>query len=162
MRKGKARAIGVSHFCSRHLKDIYEIATIKPAVNQVEFHVGMGSAGVNATDVTHEFCTKHGITYTSFSALCGPCKTKELLTGKLVTSIGRKYGKTGAQVALKWQVQQGIPVIPKSSNPKHLAENLDLFSWQLSQKDMDVLSAATSPAVAGGGDGRTSGDCAAP
>ena len=60
---------------------------------------------------------KHGVTFMGFSPLCGPCGSAahmELIDGALVTAIGKKYGKTGAQVALKWQVQQGIPVIPKA------------------------------------------------
>lgn len=162
VRAGKARAIGVSHFCERHLLDILEIATIKPAINQVEFHIGMGSAGINATDVSKAFCKKYGITFQSFSPLCGPCGTDELISGKLVTSIGKKYGKSGAQVALRWQVQQGIPVIPKTYKKKFMLENIDLFSWSLSEADMVTLTAATSPAVAGGGDGKVSGDCVAP
>lgn len=161
---GKAKAIGISHYCKKHLDDVLEIATIKPAVNQVQYHVGMGTAGPNATD-DKEYMTKSGVTYQSFSPLCGPCDGDdhmELITGKLVTSIGAKYGKTGAQVALKWQTQQGIPVIPKSSNPVHIAQNLDLFDWTLSDEDMATLTAAVKPAVAGdvGPSGEpVSGDC---
>lgn len=161
---GKARAIGVSHYCRSHMEDIFEMASIKPAVNQVQFHVGMGQAGVNATDYK-DYMKAMGVVYESFSPLCGPCEgtdKTELITGKLVTSIGAKHGKTGPQVALKWQVQQGIPVIPKSSNPVHMAQNIDLFSWTLDAEDMAALSAATVPAVSGvpGPDGApVSGDC---
>jgi len=164
---GKAKAIGISHFCRRHLDDILEIATIKPAVNQVQFHVGMGNTIANATD-DRAYMKKAGVTYESFSPLCGPCagtdKT-ELISGKLVTSIGAKYNKTGPQVALRWQVQQGIPVIPKTANPVHQAQNFDLFSWSLSDADMAALTAATVPAVAGetGPTGaQVSGDCDVP
>ena len=75
---------------------------------QVQFHVGMGTAGANATD-DRAYMKARGVTYESFSPLCGPCAgsdAKELITGELVTSIGKKYGKSGAQVALKWQVAQ--------------------------------------------------------
>ncbi len=71
----------------------------------------MGSpttSGPNATD-DMEFDQSKGITYESFSPLCGPCGTTELIDGDLVTSIGKKYGKSGAQVSLRWQVQNGIP-----------------------------------------------------
>ena len=161
---GKAKAIGISHYCQKHLDDVLEIATIPPAVNQVQYHVGMGTAGGNATD-DKEYMQKMGVTYQSFSPLCGPCDGDdhmELITGELVTSIGLKYNKTGAQVALKWQTQQGIPVIPKSSDPVHIAQNLDLFSWTLSDDDMAALTAAVKPPVAGdfspSGEA-TSGDC---
>jgi len=169
VKDGKARAIGVSHYCQRHLEDIMEINTVPIAVNQVQFHVGMGAittSGPNATD-NKAFCDAKGITYQSFSPLCGPCQDaqgnpdRSLITGDLVKSIGAKYGKSGAQVALKWQVQQGIPVIPKTDKLDHLKDNIDLFDWTLSEADMDSLSAATSPAVAGSGTGAAavSGDC---
>jgi len=80
----------------------------------------------------------------------------------LVTSIGKKYNKSGAQVSLKWQVQQGIPVIPKSANAAHLAANFDLFGWSLDAKDFGALTQAISPPVCGGGDNKTSGDCSIP
>jgi len=161
VRAGKARAIGVSHYCKKHMQDVLDVATIAPAINQVEFHVGMGSAGPNATDDRH-FAQAHGITYQGFSPLCGPCGTRELISGDLVTSIGKKYNKTGAQVSLKWQVQQGIPVIPKSAKPAHLTENLDMFDWSLDAADFGALTQAVSPPVCGGGDKKTSGDCSIP
>lgn len=166
---GHARAIGVSHYCERQLEDLFEIATVRPMVNQVQYHVGMGAPttdGVNATD-DKSFNEHHGVLYQSFSPLCGPCGTTELIDGDLVTSIAAKYAGadgsnvTGAQVSLKWQVQQGIPVIPKAHDVEFQRQNLDLFSWELSAEDMKELSAATSPAVAGGDAGppATSGDC---
>ncbi|KAL1530601.1 hypothetical protein AB1Y20_001501 [Prymnesium parvum] len=162
-KQGLARSIGVSHFCQRHVEDVLEIATVKVAVNQVQYHVGMGPAGNQAND-DRSFDEKMGILYQSFSPLCGPCGTSELINGKLVTSIGAAHNKTGAQVSLKWLVQQGIPVIPKSSVESHLKENIDLFDWELTQSEMDALSAASTPAVAGGDPGppATSGDCTLP
>lgn len=163
---GKARSIGVSHYCPRHLTDLLEdpALRVKPAANQVEYHIGMGEAGVNATDGI-AFMRKHGVAFLSFSTLCGPCgasKHMELITGPLVSSIGKAHGKTGAQVSLKWAVQQGIPVVPKSSNPEHLRENLDLFSWNLTAAEMAQLTAADAPPVCGGGDDKNSGDCKVP
>lgn len=124
----------------------------------------MGSAGGNATDDLNYMRSK-GITYEGFSPLCGPCGEQAhsaLITGDLVTSIGKKYNKTGAQVSLKWQVQQGIPVIPKTFNPTHLRQNMDLFDWTLYGEDMHALTQATTPAVAGAsgpGGVPVSGDC---
>jgi len=159
---GKARAIGVSHYCPHHLKDVFEIMTVKPAVNQVQYHVGMGHAVTNATD-GKAFDKENGILYQSFSPLCGPCDAagkKALLDGPLVTAIGAKHNKTGAQVSLKWQVQQGIPVIPKSGSAKHQFENLDLFGdWVISDDDMTALTSATYPPVFAGPSATDSGDC---
>jgi len=169
---GKTRAIGVSHYCKAQMLDLLQMEglLIKPAINQVEYHIGMGSAGPNATD-DKEWMEENGITYQSFSPLCGPCCmgadpssgctfNTDLIKGDMVTKIGAKYNKTGPQVSLRWQTQQGIPVIPKTSNPEHLKANMDIFDFVLSDKDMDTLSGAKSPPVCGGGDGETSGDCA--
>lgn len=160
---GKARALGVSHYCREHVEDILEVATVPIAVNQVQYHVGMGPSGRRANDDKEWMKTK-GILYESFSPLCGPCDpphNMELVNGSLVTSIGNKYGKSGPQVALKWLAQQGIPVIPRSAEKEHMQENADLFSWQLSEADMAALTKADSPAVAGGPSGEDSGDCPA-
>lgn len=161
---GKARAIGVSHYCQRHLEDIINMPdrTVPIAVNQVQFHVGMGTAGPNATD-DRAFCDAHGIQYESFSPLCGPCGTTALINGSLVTGIGKKYNKSGAQVALRWQVQLGIPVIPKTHKKAYMLENADLFDWKLDADDMAALTQATVPPVAGDpGPPATSGDCSVP
>lgn len=160
---GKAKAIGVSHFCKRQLQDILSIATVPVAVNQVQYHVGMGIASDMATDYK-TWIQSQGILYQSFSPLCGPCNATNgdqmaLKTGALVTGIGKKYNKTGAQVALKWLVQQGIPAIPKSSNPKHLSEDINIFDFKLSDDDMATLTSATVPPVGGGPSPQDSGDC---
>ena len=70
----------------------------------------------------------------------------ELITGPLVTKIGAAYNVSGVQVALRWIYQQGIPLTTKASSTKHLAEDIDIFSWSLTDEDMATLSAATSPA----------------
>jgi len=158
---GKSRSIGISHYCKAHVADILEINTTAIALNQVEFHIGMLPWGDISTDYM-DYDRAIGVTYMSFSTLCGPCGTNELVNGPLVTGIGAKYGKTGAQVSLKWAVQMGIPVVPKSSDPVHLAENIDLFDgWQLSEDDMKVLNMQKSPVPAGGGGALPpqSGDC---
>lgn len=163
---GKAKAIGVSHYCKHHMEDILAIAEVKPAVNQVQFHVGMGPAPANATDDKPWDATV-GVHFESFSPLCGPCTTPDgkkdmsLITGPLVTGIGAKYNVSGVQVSLRWLVQQGIPVIPKTDRKEHLIENADLFSWSLSDEDMAALSAAKTPAVAGVSPS-DSGDCGLP
>jgi diketogulonate reductase-like aldo/keto reductase len=166
----KTRSIGVSHFCKHHMISLLETAIIPPALNQVEYHIGMGSAGNNATD-DKAFHESIGVTYQPFSQLCGPCcmgqpanctADMELITGEMVTSIGKNYGKSGAQVSLRWLTQQGLPVIPKTNNPKHLAQNMDIFEWNMTMADMATLSASESPAVCGAGDGINSGDCSAP
>jgi len=160
-KSGKAHAIGVSHYCERQLQDIIKVKTLPIAVNQVQYHVGMGSAGRLADD-DKSFTQAQGIVYESFSPFCGPCTppaNTELFTGELVTKIGEAHGKAGAQVALRWLVQQGIPVIPKSSNAAHIKQNMEIFDFTLTAEEMAALTAATSPAVGGGPSPSDSGDC---
>ena len=81
-KKGKARALGVSHYCPRHVEDVLSVATVPIAVNQVQYHVGMGTALENATDGI-AYDRQEGVVYQSFSPLCGPCGTTELIDGKM-------------------------------------------------------------------------------
>mmetsp|Transcript_40851 Transcript_40851/g.97662 ORF Transcript_40851/g.97662 Transcript_40851/m.97662 type:complete len:124 (+) Transcript_40851:1-372(+) len=93
-----------------------------------------------------------GILFESYSSLCGPCPAPdnmELITGHLVTSIGAAHKKSGAQVALRWLVQQGIPVIPKSASSAHIKSNFEIFDFKLTEAEMSQLSAATSPPETG-------------
>jgi diketogulonate reductase-like aldo/keto reductase len=158
---GAARSIGVSHYCAKHIEDVMAIATITPSINQVEYHVGSGDV-----DDVIPTCQKYGIHFMSFSPLCGPCNNTagdNLITGNLVEKVAAHYdGVSGAQVALRYIVQQALDpknsfagVIPKSNDPEHLASNLDLFGFDLSDADMALLKAATLPAP-------TPGDCDVP
>jgi len=166
-KQGKAKAIGVSHYCEQHLDELLEMDGVKPAINQVEFHVGMGSDNLNSTDMPFpkkpsDQPSYRGVVYQAFSSLCGPCQTasgapdKELVDGPFLTAIGKKYGKSAAQVSLKWVVQQGIPVLPKSSHKAYQLENMDLFDWTLTEEDMSALTTHATPNDVAGG----SGDCA--
>ena len=96
-KSGKARAIGVAHYCQQHLQDVMDIATVDIAVNRGEWHVGMGGNPLGVPS----FCRKHGISYQSSSSLCGNCAGSDrtqLITGPLVASIGRAHNVSGAQV----------------------------------------------------------------
>lgn len=148
---GKARAIGVSHYCRTHIEEVMSVSHTPIAVNQNQYHVGMGR---DTQPRLHDraFDESQGILFEAYSTLCGPCDypgNETLLTGPLVTRIGRAHNKTGAQVSLRWAVQQGIPVIPKSSTAAHLRENFELFDFALTAEEMAVLSSATSPAETG-------------
>ena len=108
-KQGKARAIGLSHYCKYQTQDVLEVATLPVALNQNQYHVGMGG---DTQPRLHDkaFMEQSGILYEAYSSLCGPCDppdNKALITGPLVSSIGKVHNKTGAQVALRWVVQQG-------------------------------------------------------
>lgn len=150
-KKGGAKAIGVSHYCRRHLDDVLAVATLPIAYNQVQFHVGMGREN---TSELHDraYMKSKGVVYAAYSSLCGPCPNgghAELISGPLVSAIGAQHGKSGAQVSLRWVVQQGIPVIPKASSLQYLREDFDLFDWALTEEEMWRLGNATSPPQTG-------------
>lgn len=90
------------------------------------------------------YCKEKGIQAEAYSPL-GGSGSSELITGPLVTEIGARYNVTGVQVALRWIYQQGIPLTTKTESAEHLAEDIDIFSWTLSDEDMATLSAATTP-----------------
>jgi len=147
---GAARSIGISHYCTNHIDDVLEFATVRPSINQVEYHVGAGD--VNSV---MEKCEKEGIFFQSYSPLCGPCTYEpedSLINGKIVSAVAAKHNVSGAQVSLRWIVQQSLSgkkiagVIPKSDSAKHLASNIDLFNFELSEDEMQTLSAVAVPA----------------
>jgi 2,5-diketo-D-gluconate reductase A len=150
-RAGRARAIGISHYCRTHVEEILEVATMPIALTQEQYHVGMGK-DTQAKLHDKAYTDSQGILYMGYSTLCGPCPAPhnhELINGELVSAVGAPLNKTGAQIALRWAVQQGIPVIPKSNNPKHIASNFELFDFVIPDEGMQTLTAATSPPETG-------------
>lgn len=125
---GKIRAIGVSNFYPARLIDFIMNNQVLPAVNQVELHPFYQQTKL------HELLAKYGIQPEAW----GPFSqgSKELLSNETLNNIGRKYGKTTAQVTLRWLIQRGIAVIPKSVNPERIRENFAVFDFELSHEDM--------------------------
>merc|ERR1712039_794394 len=136
---GKAKAIGVSNYCPSSLECIMEKATVTPAVNQVQYHVGMGVDPIEVKSTSE----KYGIHLQAYSPL-GNGKS-DLITGDLVTRIGDHYGKTGAQVALRWIQENGVSLTTKTTKTSHMQEDLDVFTFELSAEDKSSLDAATQP-----------------
>jgi diketogulonate reductase-like aldo/keto reductase len=139
LKAGKTRTIGVSNYCPSTFECLLEKATVVPAVNQVQYHIGMGTDPIGLIS----YCKSKNITLQAYSPL-GDGKG-ELITGELVTGIGKNHGKSGAQVSLRWVAQHGVPLSTKASNAKYLAEDLDIFDWKLSAAEMAKLDAATTP-----------------
>ncbi|KAM7263709.1 hypothetical protein ACFE04_001392 [Oxalis oulophora] len=123
---GKARAIGVSNFSSKKLGDLLDVARVPPAVNQVECHP------VWQQPKLHEFCKSKGIHLSGYSPLGSPgsgfIKT-QVLKNPILNMIAEKLGKSPASVALRWGLQMGHSVLPKSTNEARIKENLDVFEW---------------------------------
>jgi diketogulonate reductase-like aldo/keto reductase len=123
---GKARAIGVSNFSCKKLGDLLEIARIPPAVNQVECHPAWQQAQLRA------FCQAKGVHLSGYSPLGNPATLKgNVLKNPILNTVAEKLGKSPAQVALRWGLQMGHSVLPKSTNESRLKENLDVFDWSI-------------------------------
>ena len=128
--RGLTRSIGVSNFSARQLDAVISAGTVPPAVNQVEFSAVKHRRGLL------EATRKHGVVLESYSSL----GTGRHLANPTVAGIADRLGRTTAQVLLRWCVQQGIPVIPKSTHRERIAENADIFGFTLSDEDMAALS----------------------
>ncbi|MCH6264132.1 MULTISPECIES: aldo/keto reductase [Neobacillus] len=123
---GRVRAIGVSNFKVHHLEELLKDAEIKPMVNQVEYHPHLTQKDLLA------FCQKEGIQLEAWS----PLKQGKLLNDPNLSDIARKYGKSVAQVILRWDLQSKVVTIPKSIKEQRIIENADIFDFDLSTEDM--------------------------
>lgn len=131
--EGKLRAIGVSNFLPDRLVDLCSFARIKPMVNQVETHP------FNQQKVAHEWMNKYGVIHEAWAPF-GEGRGG-LFTNPVLVKIGEKYGKTAAQVMLRWHIQCGIVVIPKSTHIERMEQNFDVFDFALSDDDMKEIAA---------------------
>ncbi|WP_010097624.1 aldo/keto reductase [Ornithinibacillus scapharcae] len=125
---GKLKAIGVSNFEKHHLDELKEFAKVKPSVNQIQ---------INLKEPNHDLLAileEEGITPVAWGPMKAEVHQKEVLD-----EIGKAYNKSGAQVLLRYQIQRGVVVIPKSHNPENQAANLDLFDFELSAKDVEKI-----------------------
>ena len=132
MEEGKIKSIGVSNFNKNHLEDIAHIGII-PAMNQIESHPYFRN------DEIIDECMNRGIKVQAWCPLGGPHSS--LKSDKLFEKISHKYGKTSAQIILRWHIQRGMMVIPRSSNGKRLKENLSIFDFELDETDMTEINA---------------------
>jgi 2,5-diketo-D-gluconate reductase A len=126
---GKARAIGVSNFLPEHLDQLFEHATVTPSINQIEFHPHLQSPRLI------EYCAEHEIVVEAWS----PLKAGQIIGDEDLMAIADAHGVTVAQVVLRWILQRGIVAIPKSITPSRIASNLDLYGFELSDKDMEAI-----------------------
>lgn len=130
-REGRAKAIGVSNFHSDRLIDLILHNEVSPAVNQVETHP------FHQQVETQEFLQEHNVQIESW----GPFAEgkNDIFRNDVLGSIGAKYGKTVAQVVLRWLTQRGVVAIPKSVRKERMAENFDIFDFDLGGEDMDAI-----------------------
>lgn len=128
-RDGRVRAIGVSNFKPHHLQTLMEHSEEKPVINQVELHPYFQQKDLR------EFCKQHDIVVEAWS----PLGRGQVLDDPVLAEIGKKYGKTPAQVTLRWHLQNDIVIIPKSVTPSRIKENADIFDFELTAEDMEQI-----------------------
>ena len=132
-RAGKVRAIGVSNFQAGRFFDFAHYVDVKPMVNQLECNTLSQQTGIEP--ILNEFDTKMMAWYP-----LGGQGTGDIVKSQLLASIGSKYNKTAAQVALRWLTQRGIVAIPKSSHKERMAQNIDIFDFSLSNEEMAQIA----------------------
>ena len=127
--EGKVRAIGLSNFLPHHIEELMEGAKVKPMVDQIEFHPGWAQLEVS------EYCRKKDIVVEAWS----PLGRKDALDNEVLREIGAKYQKGTAQVCIRWIIQHGILPLPKTVNPDRMAENADVFDFELTAEEMRII-----------------------
>ncbi|MEC0682835.1 aldo/keto reductase [Bacillus haynesii] len=127
--QGRVKAIGVSNFHIHHLEDLLKDAAVKPAINQVEYHPRLTQKELQT------FCSSHGIQLQAWS----PLMQGQLLSHPLLKDIADKHGKTPAQVILRWDLQNGVITIPKSTKAERIAQNADIFDFELTIEEMKQI-----------------------
>jgi 2,5-diketo-D-gluconate reductase A len=130
-RDGRARSIGVSNFQPHHLRRLHQECEITAAVNQIEVHPYLTQDDVRA------FCAEHQIAIEAWS----PIAQGKVLDDPTIVSIARKAGKSPAQVVLRWHIERGDIIFPKSVTPARVQENIDIFDFELSGQDVEAISA---------------------
>lgn len=132
-KEGKVRAIGVSNFYPDRLVDIASFAEIRPMVNQVETHP------YNQQTLAKEYMDKYQVQIEAWAPF-GEGRGG-LFENPVLSAIGKKYGKTTAQVMLRWHLQRGVVVIPKSTHKERMEENFHVFDFALNEEDMQAIAA---------------------
>ena len=129
-REGRARSVGVSNFQPHHLRRLHAECEIPPAVDQIEVSPYL------TQDELRGFCAEHEIAVEAWS----PLARGQVLSDTAVSSIARRTGKTPAQVVLRWHIQRGDIVFPKSVTPERIRENIDIFDFELSGADVEAIT----------------------
>jgi 2,5-diketo-D-gluconate reductase A len=130
-REGRARSIGVSNFQPHHLRRLHQECEIRPAVNQIEVNPYL------TQDEVRGFCAEYEIAIEAWS----PLARGNVLSDPTIDDIARRVAKTPAQVILRWHIERGDIVFPKSVTPTRIRENIDIFDFELSGEDVEAISA---------------------
>lgn len=129
--EGTVRAIGLSNFYVSHLMTLMACANIPPSVDQLEYNPGCRQAA------TAKFCRENGIIIQAWS----PLGRGRVFENPVIQSLSQKYGKSPAQICLRWEIEQGVIPIPKSSDPMRMKENFSALDFSISPSDINLISA---------------------
>ena len=127
---GLAKSIGVCNFSAEDLSNVIELSFVAPTINQIELHPLLNQAEMRAANAEHDIVTE----------AYGPLGVGRLLDNPTVTSVAAEYGKSPAQVLIRWSLQLGNVVIPRSATPERIVENADVFEFELAAEHMDALN----------------------
>lgn len=129
-KSGKIRAIGISNFMPHHIEALMETAKIKPMVNQLKL-----CPGITQTEVV-DYCKKNNIVVEAYS----PFGTGKIFAAPVMKSLAEKYSTSVGQLCLRWCLQMGFVSLPKSANPMRIKTNTQIFDFEISKEDMDIIS----------------------
>jgi diketogulonate reductase-like aldo/keto reductase len=135
-KEGYARHIGISNFTVALIEEAVKLSSEPLVTNQIEWHPYLDESKVKAE------CDKHGIAVTAYC----PIARGRAVGDEVLTAVGNKYGKTAGQVSLRWLIQKGAIVIPRTSKVERLTENMSIFDFELSADDMARIDALSKPA----------------
>jgi 2,5-diketo-D-gluconate reductase A len=127
---GYARSIGVCNFTEEHLSNVIDLTFVTPAVNQIELHPLLNQAELRAFNAEHDVVTE------AYS----PLAIGKLVDNPTVAAVAAEYSRTPAQALIRWSLQLGNVVIPRSANPERIASNIDVFDFELAAEPMDALN----------------------
>ncbi|MDM5334234.1 aldo/keto reductase [Ureibacillus composti] len=130
-KEGRVKAIGVSNFHIHHLEELMKDAEIKPMIDQVEYHPRLTQKELQA------FCQEHGIQLEAWS----PLMQGQLLDNEVLQEIASKHNKSVAQIILRWDLQNGVVTIPKSTKEHRIIENANIFDFELTNEEMERIHA---------------------
>ncbi|WP_372754017.1 aldo/keto reductase [Mariniflexile sp.] len=128
--EGKIKSIGVSNFFEEHLEALFKTAKVKPSINQIEFHPGYWQ------EKLVNYCKKQNIVVESWS----PFARGKVFGNEVLEAIANKHGKSVSQICLRWIIQHNVVVIPKSTSPNRIAENIQIFDFELSTFEMEQIN----------------------
>jgi len=127
---GHTKSIGVCNFTEEHLETVIDLTYVTPAVNQIELHPLLNQAELRAANAKHNVVTE------AYS----PLAVGRLIDNPVITSIANEYGRSAAQVLIRWSIQLGNVVIPRSGNPERIADNFNVFDFELTAAHMEALN----------------------